>query len=1854
MKNQKQIQEPVAIVGMACRFGKINSLSDFWHVLNNGLDVITEIPEERWNIDSHYNPDINAPNKSIQKHGGFLNNIHHFDPFFFNISPREASEMKPEQKISIELAWEAFKNAGIPINNLHGSNTGVYVGTSWNDFEYTRIKKNASVTQHSVTGYASNIIPNRISYTFGFRGPSFMIDTGCSSALIATHLACQSLHCSETDVALAGGVNILLEPESYVAVSKFGGLSPEGRCKTFDAAADGFVRAEGCGFVILKRLRDAIRDNNYIYATIRGSATNNDGESEGLTAPNPKAQKIMLEKAYHNAQISPSEIQYLEAHGTGTKVGDPVECTALGEVFGKHQNKNKSLFIGSVKTNVGHTEAAAGIAGLIKTVLAIQNKAIPGNLHFKNPNPLIDFEKYRFKVPLKTEKWNTEPNTTRKAGVNSFGWGGSNCHVVLEEHDNTHLNQDISKAEKRAYHILPITAKDKVALKAHINNYIKMFSDDSFTEQDAIKTGICVSAGQTHFDYRTTIIASEKKQFIEKMQDALQSVEQIAKPTGNKPNKIAFIFPGQGSQWLGMGCKLYETEPVFKKAIDQCNEAIKPYVSWSLKEELFATPEKSRLNEIDVIQPTITCIQIALARLWQHYGVKPDAVVGHSMGEVAAAHIAGIIKLDDAMKIISRRSSLMHKVSGKGAMAVTELSKKDAQKIAQKYNNKVAAAVSNSPKSTVLSGEPEAIDKILDELEKQNLFCRKVKVDVASHSPQMDVLKQDILEAVHDISPNKGKIPVYSTVLNKVINGEQMQQEYWVNNLRNPVQFASIINKLADDKFTVFIEISPHPVLTTSIMECLDAINYKAIICGSLYREKHEIEEILTNIGQVFNYGVDINWQQLYYNIQFPQIELPSYPWQRDAYILEDRSDEFIQTSNELKDKPLLDNNISLAGNDNIHYWQTLLNTDKYNYLKDHKVKGNIVFPATGYIEMVMEAADIIFGVNKTFIQHIKLHEAIVFSERQSIVSQVRIEKHHNGDTIFSIYSKINNDWVLNSDGKFGFNASSKPVYHTYNNLELSEKQAELIIEKEKYYAGLNKLGLQYGYYFQGINKAWKAKNTASIELQPAKEIKSQTGTYKIHPAVFDTCLQAIFASMPEAKQEDFATRTYLPIALEDIIHHNTLESYDKLKVGVKLSTEAGQDEIISAQLTLFSDKTPILSVGNITAKKIDATILESTQSNIAESLYKIAWRKIPDIEYTAHKDKPVWLVLCDEAGKYQQIVKQHTTSGGHCILVYPGYDFSIQPAFHNNQEILQYTINPASPENYEMLWDDIINKQNYTISQIIQCSTITNEKNITDYSSEKIQYKQLEGVISTLFTLQAFSKLEQTTAPRLCIVTNGVQPAGDYSRINCIHSPIWGIAKLISEEMVEFQCKCIDLSFEPNTIEFEKLFNILTSTDTKENEIAIRNSVLFGSRILRHNEDLQLQKVTLTSDATYLVTGYRGIGMVFSEWMFKKGARNFVFISRSGKTTEQTEKRMDYMRKNGANIVIKKCDVTNYEQLSQVFGYIDKNMPPLKGIVHAAGIIITQLLSDFTKEDFYKTTAPKINGGWNLHQLSKKYDLDLFVLFSSASTLLGQTGLGIYVSANAFLDSLAYYRQVHGLPAIAINWGTMSDAGMLTMIDDLEENANQGGYASMRMTEAMNVFETIYPQNYARMGIMKLDIQQVFKFFAVLANSNFLNELKSSETKDTISTSRILEKLLHISKNDRIEIIEDFVKEHVAKVIKSQVERISPNASFKELGIDSLMAVQLRNAIDKDLGTKLTVTAFWKHPSIADYAEFLLEKIAHNIQPDKETLEKENKKTGATEAVKPEENTDDQDGLEDLSLDDLTKVLDDEMKDLI
>ncbi|NUO78856.1 type I polyketide synthase [candidate division KSB1 bacterium] len=911
-ETERAQNEPIAIIGMGLRWpGGAHDPETAWQLLRDGVDAISEVPKDRWNIDDYYDPNPDAPGKMSTRWAGFINDIDKFDADFFGISPREAVSMDPQQRLLMKVAWEALENAGQSPEKLAGSATGVFVGIAAFDYPEMQMQylNPANIDAYLATGSAHSVASGRLSYFLGLQGPSISLDTACSSSLVGVHLACRSLRSRESDMALAGGVNLIIIPELLINFSKSHMMAANGRCKTFDASADGFVRGEGAGLVVLKRLSDAIAHRDNILAVIRGSALNQDGRSSGLTAPNGPAQQVVIRQALLSAGVAPHEIGYVEAHGTGTSLGDPIEVQALGAVLREGRTADNPLMIGSIKTNIGHLETAAGVAGLIKAVLALKHQEIPPHLHLKELSPHIPWQDFPIVVPTQRTPW-LASSGKRLAGVSSFGFSGTNAHVVIEEWESESTGEwanegigerertqsissspilPVSDFQKRPLHLLNLSAKTEASLHELVQRYEKFFVEN----ESAALADVCYSAnaGRSHFDHRASFIASASAQMRERLFSFIKKEEALgvcnAWSDGTNRPEVVFLFTGQGGQYLNMGKQLFETQPTFRQALLRCDEILRAHLEQPLLSVLYPQAgERSPLDDTNYTQPATFALQYALAELWRSWGVQPGLIMGHSVGEIVASTVAGMMSLEDGLMIVSERGRLMHSLPQNGLMASLLAEEACVREVITPYTDRVAIAAINGPESTVISGERTAVLEILRRLEASGIKTRPLQVSNSFHSPLVEPVLDEFEASCRRAQYRTPSAPLFSSMRLEFVNeGNLLDATYWRHNLRYTVRYSEAMQKLQQLGYRVFIEIGPAPMLVAMGQKCFP--NNDGVWLPSLRNGREDWEQMLETLATLYVNGVHPDWEKFDRDYPRRRVVVPTYPFQEQRYWIE-------------------------------------------------------------------------------------------------------------------------------------------------------------------------------------------------------------------------------------------------------------------------------------------------------------------------------------------------------------------------------------------------------------------------------------------------------------------------------------------------------------------------------------------------------------------------------------------------------------------------------------------------------------------------------------------------------------------------------------------------------------------------------------------------------------------------------------------------------------------------------------------------------------------------------------------------------------------------------------------------------
>ncbi|WP_338866153.1 type I polyketide synthase [Myxococcus stipitatus] len=1766
--------EPVALIGMACRFpGGAVDPESFWRVLRDGVDAVTEVPPSRWTQEDAARCGPEARQKPGARWGAFLDEVDRFDAEFFGISPREAHHMDPQQRLLLEVAWEALEDAGQDVSKLTGSRTGVFAGVYNDDYAKLELGTPSDQDASSVTGTINSVVAGRLSYLLDLQGPCMVVDTACSSSLVALHLACQSLRAGECSMALAGGVNLILSPHSSLRVARGDALAPDGRCKTFDSRANGFVRGEGCGVVVLKRLSDAIAAGDPILALLRGSAVNQDGKSAGLTAPNMVAQTELLRQALRSAGLEPGDVDCIEAHGTGTSLGDPIEMEAIKTVYGQGRTAQRPLVVSAAKTNIGHLEAAAGIAGVIKAVLSLRHQTVPPLLHLQRVNPRIDLEGMPIVLPTSARPWPASEQS-RRIAVSSFGASGTNAHVILEEAP-TPSSRPVTSAPSAQ--LLTLSARTSSALREMAGR----FADHLSASVEAPLQDVCRTAAmrRTHHEHRIAVVGGTAKELAEKLREAALAPGPARKGTG--PRKVVFVFPGQGSQWLGMGRRLLEEEPAFRDALERIDAALRPHVSWGLLEVLRASPEQSRLGEIDVVQPVLFAMEVALAELWRSWGITPDAVLGHSMGEVAAAHVAGALSLEDAASIICERSKLLRRISGQGAMLAVELPMAEARTVIAGREASVAIAVSNSPTSTVLAGDALVLEEVRAALAERNVFCRWVKVDVASHSPQVDCLREELLAVLSALRPRPTSTLMLSTVTASACDGLGLDASYWVRNLREPVLFSTSVARLIEEGHTVFVELSPHPILLPAIERCLQHANREGLLLASLRREEAERSVMLESLGALYRAEHPVDWSRL-----FPEggrvVPLPPYPWQRKRYWLDGAVlpvSAAAERLTSLRGRP-----VHVAQGLGGHVFELELGSTSLPWLGAHRLGGVAVLPASALVELVLSAAAEVSGAGRRALTEVEFERALVLPESRRRILQVHLSLASDGQHRFHIHSRPvggatrEASWVLHARGQVRLmeaGSSASPV-----SVEKVRAACTQHVRSSAHYDALAQRNVQYEQPLRTLGEVFRRAGEALGRITLSPEVVQESEHYQLHPALLDAALQTLASAVME---EGDGAALFMPVrigAIECAAGRAQVEwAHASVDFSGDGSAPAGALELLDGSGAM------VASVRGVQLRRVPAeSILDALGARSEEEaedwLYDVAWEPRPAASAnTADAD---WLVFIDQRGCGTALVEEISNKGDACVTVTAG-------SAYQRLDERRFVVDPARPEDFVRLLRE-------APSSATRSQRVLYLWGLDAAGDEVLSPWTSAGALHVIQGLLAERK-----KARVWMVTRGAQVTGSSGeKVSLSQSSLWGFGRVVSLEQPDHWGGLIDLDPDGSSAEAAALFQEISSSEVDgEDQVALRKERRVVPRLVSARSRQTVEPLSLRPDASYLVTGgLGGLGLKVARWLVERGARHLVLVGRRALSTEgaesdRREEALEALRALGATVTPVAADVSERAQVAALLREVPTTHP-LRGVIHAASLMTAHRLEDMDVRALTAMLRPKALGAVVLHELTRGLDLDFFVMFSSTSTLWGASGLAHYGAANQVLEALAHHRRAAGLPATTIHWGTWDEVS-----GERAEGA-QGferfGLKAMASPRALGAMGQVMRSGAKVQTVASVDWSSLKPLWEARRRRPFLQQVGAPvSVPGTSARAQLLTELEALPPPRRFDALLRQLQREVGRILGFPPAEPPPtDRGFFQMGMTSLMTVELRNVLQRGFGRELPASLAFDYPTVESLAKRL------------------------------------------------------------
>ncbi|WP_369268975.1 SDR family NAD(P)-dependent oxidoreductase [Streptomyces sp. R11] len=1744
--------EPVALVAMACRVpGGVSDPEGLWRLVAEGRDAVGPFPAGRWDVESLYDPDPDALGKSYAREGGFLDDIDSFDAGFFGITPKEAAAMDPQQRLLLETAWESLERAGIVPADLAGSTTGVYVGMFGSDYlSGTRLDQ---LDGYVGTGSALSVASGRLAYTLGLNGPALTVDTACSSSLVAVHLAAQALRAGECDLALAGGVTLMVTPQTFVEFSRLRGLSPTGRCRSFSDAADGAIWAEGAGMVVLKRLSDARRDGDRILAVLRGTAVNQDGRSQGLSAPNGPAQEQVIRRALDQSGLRPADIDYVEAHGTGTTLGDPIEANALAEVFGATRTDERPLYLGSLKSNIGHAQAASGVIGLIKVVQALHHETLPRTLHADTPSRHVDWTDSGLHLLREETAWPASAERVRRAGVSAFGISGTNAHVIVEEAAGAPVPETAAELPA-GQRLFVLSGRSEEGLRGQAAALARHLAED--TDGAALPDlAHTLARHRTHFERRIAVLAEDPNELRSVLGELAAGQITLPPFREEQTGKVAFVYAGHGGQWPGMGLDLMTQSEAFHEELTRIDEAVQRHVGWSVLNALRAPEEFTPLERTEYLQPALFAVNAALTAAWRSLGVTPDAVIGHSLGEMAAAYGAGALTLDDAVAVVTGRAQAVAPVAGKGGMLSLNLPRPRVEELLAPYAGRLFVAAVNSPHSTAVSGDSEALAELSRSLDEQGIEARSLSTPFASHTPLMAPLREDLLDRWSGIRGTGTTIPLYSTVLAEPVPGDRLDPAYWYANLSEPVRFADTIRRMLDDGYRYFVELSPHPSLGSSIEAVAADAGIDAVSVGSLRRQRGGQDVLLRRLGELYTGGHTPDWSALFPDGR--RADLPTYAFARERHWLAPAPATATGAS------PLLGTHVEASDEADRHLFQSEvdLRDSRFAYLTDHRVTGEVWLPGAAFLDMALEAASTVQDGGDVRLADVRFLQALRLHESRPTRLQLVLRPANDGFRDFTIASAPTGGgqrapWERHVAGRIAVTPVTpaepiaEPAVEAGESLAALREQCTEPVDLPAVYGALAALGIDYGPAFRGLESGHRAPSTALARLAD----KPAAG-HLLHPAVLDAAFHT--AALPGDAPEG---RAFIPAGVGRL-RHTGLRSTPAW-VTCELRSVSG--DTATLDLRLYDEKDQLL----LEAEEFELAAL----SPLDGALFETRWQ--PRSIANEPPAQGSWLILADESGVAAQLVERLGTSVSY-VIARRGEAFAAEGAG-------RYVLDPADPQHLRRLLDEAFASE--PPERVIQLTAL-DAPAIEDAGTAEKAARLC--CLSTLHVVRTFAERAQGPAPRLFVVARGSQAAGDSTQVTHPQQALaWGFGLAAAQEHPELRTTLIDL---PPTDGVDALWTQLRHADD-ERLVALRETGRLVPRLTRTRPDDAGHGAT-TPDGVYLITGgLGGLGRVVAERLVRRGARRLALMSRSAPAAEAMG-WIQGLEERGVTVHLARADVADRDGLAAALDAVRHALGPITGVVHAAGVLDDATIANLTDERVLGVLGPKVLGTALLTELTP--EAADFVLFASAAGLLGSAGQSPYSAANAFLDAWAHHLSRTDRRALSLDWGAWSEVGMVSESGVREAETGRSGLVAFSAQDGGELFERVLSTGRRQLAPMALDWELLSLDPDAARTRPILADLVTVPT-GTPGTDDLVKKVFAATTDhERTVRLEAYVRARVGEVAGGAVQ-VSATTALKELGLDSLMLVRLRNAFARELGVELPAATVFSAADMRGLAQAL------------------------------------------------------------
>ncbi len=1829
--------EPVAIVGMSCRYpGGVGSPEELWDLVAGGVDAVGVFPSDRGlGLEVGNGSDPGRAGGGYTREGGFLDDAVGFDAAFFGIGPREALAMDPQQRHLLEVCWEALEDGGLDPRSLKGSQSGVFVGVGDQGYGLGSGRAFEGLEGYRLTGSTVSVASGRVAYVFGLEGPAVSVDTACSSSLVALHLACGALRGGECSLALAGGVTVMSTPGVFAEFAHQRGLAMDGRCKPFANAADGTGFSEGVGMLVLERLSDAQRNGHRVLAVVRGSAVNQDGASNGLTAPNGPSQQRVIMQALAGAGLSPVQVDAVEGHGTGTRLGDPIEAQALLATYGQGRREERPLWLGSIKSNIGHTQTAAGVAGVIKMVMAMRHGVLPRTLHVDEPSKEVDWSSGNVSLLTEEVPWE-KSEKPRRAGVSSFGVSGTNAHLILEEAlapadvtakagdgvlvgDESDAAGEAGEAGEAGVGgvlggVVPwvLSGRGVGGLRGQAGRLGGFVAGD--VGVGVVDVGFSL-AGRAVFEDRAVVLGGGREELLAGVgvlaggdgwgEDARGVVRGVA---GGVGGGLALLFPGQGSQRVGMGAGLYEAFGVFRDAFDEVCGFLDVGLGCSLREVVFGGSGSvgvggglaggGLLDETVFTQAGLFALGVALWRLVEGWGVRPGFVVGHSVGEVVGAYVAGVFSLEDACRLVGARGRLMGGLPRGGAMVAVQAGEVEVLESLVGFEGRVSLAAVNGPSAVVVSGDEGAVLEVAGVWEERGRKTRRLRVSHAFHSPLVEGMLGEFREVLEGLSFCEPVLPVVSNVTGGVVSGERLRDPgYWVEQARATVRFGDGVRWLYAQGVRCFLELGSDGVLSAMVGECvgedvggagegLGAVGGVAVTAVPVLRSgRSDVEALLRAVGEVWTRGAEVDWGAFYAQSGARKVDLPTYAFQRERFWLEPGGEGDVASVGQgAVDHPLLGAAVALADGGG-WLFTGRVSLDAERWLGDHVVMGRVLLPGTAFLELALHVGGEV-GCGR--VQELTLEVPLVLDEERAVQLQVVVgELDDGGRRTLSVHSRP--EHVEGSGG--GLAHGDEWTQHASGVLACEELEEERVADAAMaslvgeawpavdavpvavngLYEELSREGLDYGPVFRGLRAVWRRGDEVFAEVELLAEERSRADPFGIHPALLDAALHGIAEGMGENRSERGGVR--LPFSWNDAMLYATGASVLRVRLA---PGDSNGVSIVAAD----ENGAPVASVSSLSTRELSEEQLVAPERD--GSMFHIHW--VAPRTRSAGAGSPAGWAVLGEAGV-----------GLAGALGAVG-------------------LQPRCDAELAALGEAVDGGMRVPTDVLVGCGTHEDSAAEIVGAGGEGELGHLARVAHALShwaleLVQAWLADERFSDSRLIMVTQGALAlAGGDGVPGLAQAPIWGLLRTAQSEHPD-RLVLVDVDGEEST--WRMLPEALAS---REPQVAVREGRLYVPRLARMaSADGGSSEVGLPGDEaplfdperTVLITGGTGgLGaLVARRLVSAHGVRSILLASRRGPQAETAPALEAELSALGARVRIAACDVADREQVAALLGSVPPEHP-LGAVVHAAGALDDGVIGSLTSERMDRVLTPKIDSAWHLHELTEHLDLSAFVLFSSFAATLGAAGQGNYAAANAFLDALAAYRRARGLRAVSIAWGLWERTSSMTAHLGEADVARmvRSGLRALSSEEGLELLDAACESDEALVVAARMDLAVLrarARTGALPAPLRGLIRLPPRPVVDGGGGS-LAARLSRAPDTEHRRIALELTVAQVAAVLgHASAEAIDPLQTFKDMGFDSLAAVDLRNRLNAETRLRLPATLVFDHPNSAAVAQRLLEELA-------------------------------------------------------